>query len=245
DALLGSAASEEASAVRTPTDSVPAGPSISLPGGALCTGSRYQVLRFHAQGGLGEVHVARDEELHREVALKRLQTPHASNPRSRRRFLREAAITSRLEHPSIVPVHSMGQDADGCPFYAMRFIQGQTLQEALEAFHTADRPDRDPSERHLALRQLLGRIVAVCNTLAYAHSKCIVHRDIKPSNIMLGPYGETLVVDWGLAKEIGGRGGERGPAPSAPETDACLLARAQAVTETGDVVGTPAYMSPE
>src|SRR5439155_24779418 len=211
DALLGSAASEEASAVRTPTDSVPAGPSISLPGGALCTGSRYQVLRFHAQGGLGEVHVARDEELHREVALKRLQTPHASNPRSRRRFLREAAITSRLEHPSIVPVHSMGQDAAGCPFYAMRFVEGQTLQDAIQQFHGPDKTGRTPGQHQLALRQLLSRFVTVCNTVAYAHSRGIVHRDLKPNNIMLGPYGETLVLDWGLAKEMRERGGDAGP----------------------------------
>src|SRR5438132_7612922 len=135
DGMLGGAKSEEASAVRTPTDPAAAGPSMSRPGEALCTRSRYQVLRLHAQGGLGEVYIARDDELHREVALKRLQTLHARNPHSRTRFLREAAITSRLEHPSIVPVHSMGQDPDGCPYYAMRLIQGQTLQEAIQQFH--------------------------------------------------------------------------------------------------------------
>src|SRR5207245_1913930 len=188
------------------------------PAEALSTGSRYEVLRFHAKGGLGEVHVARDEELHREVALKRLQALHARNPHSRTRFLREAAITSRLEHPSIVPVHSMGQDADGCPFYAMRFIQGKTLQEAIEQLHArknsreslpiadpqmpGSETPPDPFSRSLDLRQLLSRFVTVCNTIAYAHSKGIVHRDIKPHNIMLGPYGETLVVDWGLAKEM-------------------------------------------
>src|SRR5260370_759097 len=200
DALLGGAESEEASAGATPPDPGPAGPAVSRPAEALSTGSRYQVLRLHARGGLGEVHVARDEELHREVALKRLQALHSRNPQSRSRFLREAEITSRLEHPSIVPVHSIGQDADGRPFYAMRLIQGQTLQEAIQQFHAPK--IGQPPFSDLALRQLLSRFVAVCNTIAYAHSKGIVHRDIKPSNIMLGPYGETLVVDLGLAKTV-------------------------------------------
>jgi serine/threonine protein kinase len=275
NAVLGGEASEEAAAA---TRAEAAGPRLSEPWSAeaLCTGSRYQVLRFHAKGGLGEVHVARDEELHREVALKRLQTLHASNPNSRIRFLREAALTSRLEHPNIVPVHSMGHDADGCPFYAMRFIQGQTLQEAIEQFHAADRPGqavgerhlglrqllsrlvavcnaidrlgRAVGERHLGLRQLLSRLVAVCNTIAYAHSKGIVHRDIKPANIMLGDFGETLVLDWGLAKDVGAQEGETAQAPeatTAAETGAPMRTRSDSPTQTGVVMGTPTYMSPE
>jgi tetratricopeptide (TPR) repeat protein len=247
EALLGSAASEAASTASRP-NAAGLGDSARQPAEALCTGSRYQVLRLHAKGGLGEVHVARDEQLHRDVALKCLQTLHARNPHSRTRFLREAAITSRLEHPNIVPVHSIGQDADGCPFYAMRFIQGQTLQEAIRQFHAMEGQGRTPGDRHLALRQLLSRFVAVCNTVAYAHSKGIVHRDLKPENIMLGPYGETLVVDWGLAKEIEPREGE-----GAPPTEAAVfaamgaptLASSGAPTQTGDVIGTPTYMSPE
>ena len=133
--LLGGAASEDASAATEPD---PAGAGLAArPAEALSTGSRYQILRFHAKGGLGEVHVAQDQELHRKVALKRLRSLHARNPQSRDRFLREAEITSRLEHPSIVPVHSVGQDADGRPFYAMRFIQGDTLEDAIKQFHGA------------------------------------------------------------------------------------------------------------
>src|SRR5262249_30038017 len=124
----------------------------------------------------------------------------AADAESRRRFLLEAEVTARLEHPGVVPVHGLVHDEHGHPCYAMRFIQGETLREAIDRFHQADRPGRDPAERSLALRQLLSRFVAICNTIAYAHSRGILHRDIKPSNVMLGKYGETLVVDWGLAR---------------------------------------------
>jgi serine/threonine-protein kinase len=201
-------------------------------------GSRYRPLRLHAQGGLGEVYVARDEELSREVALKRLRRPHAGDADSRRRFLREGEITGGLEHPGVVPVYGLTRDADGQPCYAMRFIRGQTLQEAITRLHaTAER------ERGLALRQLLGRFVVVCNTLAYAHSRGVVHRDLKPANIMLGDYGETLVVDWGLAKRVDLAGETQPPggdcSPSHPRDDG------EDGTATGDVLGTPAFMSPE
>jgi serine/threonine-protein kinase len=238
NALLGGGESQDDSAAVTPSDQALPGESVPWPAEDLKTGSRYQVLRFHAKGGLGEVHVARDQELDREVALKRLQTLHARNPQSRERFLREAAITSRLDHPSIVPVHTMGQDAAGCPFYAMRFVQGQTLQEAIEQLHAL-------KKGKVSLRQLLSRFVAVCNTLAYAHSKGIVHRDIKPDNIMLGAYGETLVVDWGLAKDVRAREGENGAAPGTENGCAPSLSNSNSPTQMGAVIGTPAFMSPE
>jgi tetratricopeptide (TPR) repeat protein len=114
--------------------------------------------------------VAHDEELRREVALKRMQGPCADDPEHRRRFLGEAEITGRLEHPGIVPVYGLVQGEDGRPCYAMRFIQGETLQEALQRFHAAS-PAADPGARRLALRQLLTRFVAVCNAVAYAHSQ--------------------------------------------------------------------------
>ena len=166
------------------------------------SGVQLRILRPHARGGLGEVHVARDEELNREVALKQIQPHYASDADSQGRFLLEAEITGGLEHPGIVPVYGLGQYADGRPFYAMRFIRGDSLKEAIERFHKMDVPGRDSGERSLELRGLLGRFVDVCNAIAYAHSRGVLHRDLKPGNIMLGKYGETLVVDWGLAKPL-------------------------------------------
>jgi serine/threonine-protein kinase len=208
-------------------------------------GLRYRVLRPHAKGGLGEVFVAEDVELHREVALKEIQLRHADDPNSRGRFLLEAEVTGRLEHPGIVPVYGLGQYAAGRPFYAMRFIHGDNLKEAIRRFHEPESPTRDPGERRLALRQLLGRFIDVCNAVAYAHSRGVLHRDLKPGNIMLGKYGETLVVDWGLAK-AGVRGQESGVSEQIDETALRPSSGSGvAVTQMGAAIGTPAYMSPE
>jgi eukaryotic-like serine/threonine-protein kinase len=164
--------------------------------------SRFRILRSHAKGGLGEVFVACDEELNREVALKEIQAQFAFQPEHRSRFLIEAEITGSLEHPGIVPVYALGSYPDGRPYYAMRFIKGDSLQEAISQFHTKDEVDRNLQERTLAMRELLGRFVDVCQAIAYAHSRGVLHRDLKPGNVMLGKYGETLVVDWGLAKVL-------------------------------------------
>jgi serine/threonine-protein kinase len=208
-------------------------------------GIRYRVLRPHAKGGLGEVFVAEDVELHREVALKEIQPVHAHDATSRSRFLLEAEVTGRLEHPGIVPVYGLGQYADGRPFYAMRFIHGDNLKEAIRSFHEAESPTRDPGERSLALRQLLGRFVDVCNAIAYAHSRGVLHRDLKPGNIMLGKYGETLVVDWGLAKAVGSRQQAAGSEEQTEPTLRPSSGSGVAATQMGSAIGTPAYMSPE
>jgi serine/threonine-protein kinase len=205
-------------------------------------GQRFRVLRPHAKGGLGEVFVARDQELHRDVALKEIQGRFAHDRQSRSRFLLEAEVTGGLEHPGVVPVYGLGAYPDGRPFYAMRLVRGDSLKDAIRRFHQADVSGRDPGERTLALRGLLGRFVAVCNAVAYAHSRGVIHRDLKPSNVMLGPYGETLVVDWGLAKVVGSPAGTDGAAegtlrpPSASGSDP---------TRMGSAIGTPSYMSPE
>jgi WD40 repeat protein/tRNA A-37 threonylcarbamoyl transferase component Bud32/tetratricopeptide (TPR) repeat protein len=203
--------------------------------------SRYQPIQFHAAGNLGEVLLAQDPELNRSVALKRIQERHADNPESRRRFLREAEITGRLEHPGVVPVYGLGQDPDGHPCYAMRFIQGESLKDAIERFHAEEKPGRDPGERRLSLRQLLTSFVAVCKTMAYAHSRGVLHRDLKPANIMLGKYGETLVVDWGIAKtfERDEMARSLGEALLQPGLDG------GGETQVGVILGTPAYSSPE
>jgi serine/threonine protein kinase len=206
------------------------------------SGLRYRILRPHAKGGLGEVFVALDQELHREVALKEIKEERAHDTVSRDRFLLEAEITGGLEHPGIVPVYGLGQYADGRPFYAMRFIKGDNLKEAIRRFHEAEKPGRDPGERSLALRDLLQRFVDVCNAVAYAHSRGVLHRDLKPGNIMLGKYGETLIVDWGLAKSVGRSDGTRTTEESTLQPNS---GSDWAATVMGTVIGTPAYMSPE
>src|SRR5262245_42770093 len=113
---------------------------------------RYRKLREHARGGLGEVHVAIDEELNREVALKEIQPQHADRPDFRARFLREALVTGSLEHPGVVPVYGLGANTDGRPYYAMRFVRGETLHDAIRRFHHEDKGGRSPGERELALR---------------------------------------------------------------------------------------------
>ncbi|MFO0957162.1 MAG: serine/threonine-protein kinase [Isosphaeraceae bacterium] len=187
---------------------------------------------------MGAVFLAIDAELNREVALKQILENHADDPGSRQRFLLEAEITGGLEHPGIVPVYGLGTYDDGRPYYAMRFIRGDSLKEAIARFH-AGQPAGGPSKA-LEFRQLLRRFVDVCNALEYAHARGVLHRDIKPANIILGRYGETLVVDWGLAKATGRNDPDRDEAVLVPSS-----ASGSAETLPGSALGTPAYMSPE
>src|SRR6476620_7135791 len=197
--------------------------------------SPYADLTPHARGGLGEVFRGTDPELNRTVAVKRLQDRHADDPGSRRRVLVEAEVTARLEHPGVVPVYALYREAGGRPAYAMRFVQGSTLWDAVRAYH-AGPPDP------VAFRRLLQSFLQVCQTVAYAHSRGVIHRDLKPQNILLGKFGETLVVDWGLAKVVG-----RPEDALSEATEATRVPGAGSGDETamGSAVGTPAYMSPE
>jgi serine/threonine-protein kinase len=256
-------------ASRSDTDS-----NFSYAASSTASAGRYRILRPHAEGGLGVVSVALDEELHREVALKEIQERYASHEQSRLRFLLEAEITGGLEHPGIVPVYGLGHHRDGRPFYAMRFVRGESLKATVARFHSRDEPlqaARSPvgqtarqssnsqgsqqnngaaptsfarSIDSLELRRLLSRFLDVCNAIAYAHSRGVLHRDIKPANILLGPYGETLVVDWGLAKIVG-RDERETSEPTAEPTLRPPSASEGGETVPGTALGTPAYMSPE
>ncbi|MGO9462565.1 MAG: protein kinase domain-containing protein [Isosphaeraceae bacterium] len=219
-------------------------------GSATSDGQRFRILRHHAKGGLGAVFVALDSELDREVALKQILDDRANDPASRCRFLIEAQITGGLEHPGIVPVYGLGAHGDGRPYYAMRFIRGDSLKEVIDRFHggpgraSAGRPtgeSRGTDASRLALRQLLRRFLDVCNAIDYAHSRGVIHRDIKPANIIVGKHGETLVVDWGLAKATGRA------VPGTDSGERLLVPSASGSSETlhGSALGTPAYMSPE
>ncbi len=186
---------------------------------------RYQIIAEHARGGIGRVLRATDREFGRDVALKELLR---LSPLAEVRFVREAIITARLEHPNIVPVHEAGRWPDGRPYYAMKLVSGRPLRELIEEARTlADR------------LKLLERVVAVADAIAYAHDHGVIHRDLKPSNIIVGEYGETIVIDWGLAKYVTDPDdGDRG-VPGTPELQSFDL------THAGAVLGTPAYMAPE
>ncbi|MFO0954314.1 MAG: serine/threonine-protein kinase, partial [Isosphaeraceae bacterium] len=201
-------------------------------------GPRYVFSRLHAQGGLGQVWVAVDQDLKREVALKEIRAEVAENQEVRRRFLREAEITGQLEHPNIVPVHELGRrPEDGRPFYTMRFVRGRTLRDAIADDHRRRASgESDP----LARLKLLQAFATVCQAIAFAHDRGVVHRDLKPGNVVLGPFGEVVVLDWGLAKRVATD--HDGHDPAAPPDDPAAPADA---TLAGSLLGTPAYMAPE
>ncbi len=210
--------------------------------GFLTATSRLRLVGMHREGGLGRVWMGRDETIGRPVAVKEIRPAYTDHSEAQARFLQEAELTGQLEHPGIVPVYALGRRPDGRPFYAMRLIQGLSLAEALQQFHEGE--STHPHEQHrLEMHKLLGRFVDVCNAIAYAHSRGILHRDLKPDNIMLGKYGETLVVDWGLAKTSTDAVPYR-----APEDDATpppVISKGSAPTQRGAAMGTPPFMSPE
>ncbi len=204
--------------------------------GSAETSQRYTRVALHARGGIGQVWHAYDHELGRKIALKELQTDQATTAYLRSRFLVEAQITGQLEHPGIVPVYEMVKSGrDGQPFYTMRFIEGRTLTQAVREFH---RQRAQGKAGTLELRELLQAFVMVCNTLAYAHDRGVIHRDLKGANIILGPFGEVLVLDWGLAKRIGEPDDAATGSPE-PRPGADFL------TMPGEIMGTPGYMAPE
>jgi eukaryotic-like serine/threonine-protein kinase len=201
------------------------------------SGTRYQLMGQIARGGMGVVYAAEDETLKRRVALKVLEVPGAEGELASR-LMREARVLARLEHPGIVPVHDVGTLVDGRVFYTMKFVEGQRLDEYLETVESI------PDKLRIFLR--------VCDPVAFAHARGVLHRDIKPANIMVGSFGEVLVMDWGLAKIVAqATGGAR------QDADATLLESPQAIfadndttqvsviTGHGTVLGTPGYMSPE
>jgi len=204
---------------------------------------------LHSTGGIGHVWLAHDSIIDREVALKELRSDR-SDALNRDRFRREAKLTGRLEHPGIVPVYDFSESPDGTHcYYTMRFIRGCTLTEVIERYHEQRRTDTSTSHT-AAFMHLLSCFVSICRTLAYAHSKRILHRDLKGENVVVGDFGEVIVLDWGLAKEIGE------PDPAATDADlsaATIIDTLDApesemstvLTMQGERLGTPAYMAPE
>ncbi len=191
---------------------------------------RYTVGEEIAQGGIGRILRASDKRLERQVALKQLLDP---NPEFEARFLREALVTARLQHPAIVPVYDVGRFPDGEIFYAMKLVTGRSLGEVVDEAGSFD--------KRLAL---LPHVIAVAEAIAYAHSEHIVHRDLKPANVLIGPFGETVVIDWGIAKDLR----EQEAANEALESLGHSSNGGDAstsLTMAGAILGTPGYMPPE
>ncbi|NUQ11600.1 MAG: serine/threonine protein kinase [Gemmatimonadaceae bacterium] len=182
-------------------------------------GDRYEVHDLLGRGGMGAVYRATDRVLQREVALKVLAI-ELDQSEAVRRLEREARVLAQLEHPGIVAVHDAGRLADGRPFYVMRLVRGRRLDELA------------PAEGR---GQLLRRFLAVCDAVSFAHSRGVIHRDLKPGNVMIGEFGEVLVLDWGVAKLAGG------PADAA----SARIAPTEEHTGDGIAVGTPGFMAPE
>ena len=193
------------------------------------TGTRYRLVRCVGRGGMATVHLVEDTALGREAALKVLADPDPSGELAAR-LLAEARLLAGLEHPNLAPVHDVGTLSDGRAFYVMKYVRGARLDEWIAAGR--DRPE--------ALRLF----VKVCDAVAFAHAHGVMHRDLKPQNIMVGEFGEALVLDWGVAKRLAlptGRtatAGEGAPSPPGPKPPG-------AGTADGSIVGTPAWMAPE
>jgi len=202
----------------------------------------YVLLGTAGKGGMGTVHIAKDTELLRRVALKQLSPEADAHASARSRFLREVQITAQLDHPNIVPVYALELAPGGTPAYTMKFVEGKTfhalLNEARDFFESGKRPDET---RSLAAR--IEHFLKVCDAIAYAHDKGVIHRDLKPANLMLGRHNEVYVMDWGLCRAL------RQPEESEPDRSVVLssadISGGASETQIGDVVGTPKYMSPE
>ena len=222
---------------------------------------RYKFKREIGRGGMGAVLEVRDRDLDRRLAMKviagRGTNPSDGVPTDRgkiARFLEEAQITGQLNHPGIVPVHEIGMDARGRLYFTMLMVQGKDLKQVFAAIH-GDHQD-DPDLRDWTLGRALGAVLRVCETMAFAHTNGVIHRDLKPSNVMVGSFGETYVMDWGLAKVLGkqdtrdlriatGQDASGSFVRTDRAAEADLDPDSPLITMDGTVVGTPAYMAPE
>jgi serine/threonine-protein kinase len=217
----------------TPNDSLRTGPYVpaadAAPPDAPAHAGRCRLLEEVGRGGMGAVLRAFDPDLGRDLAVKVLREEFRGRPEMERRFLEEARLTGRLQHPGVVPVVEAGRLADGRPFFTMKLVQGRTLAELLKG-------RLDPSED---LPRLLAIFEQVCQTAAFAHARGVIHRDLKPSNVMVGAFGEVQVMDWGLARSLTGSREAEGHAGAMPG------GAAAEGTQAGAVLGTPAYLAPE
>ncbi|TWT71118.1 serine/threonine-protein kinase [Crateriforma conspicua] len=217
------------------------------------TNQRYRITGEIGRGGWGVVQRAFDRQLQRTVAIKRITESANITATVRQRFLHEARITSQLQHPGIVPVHELDEGQAGShASYVMKLLDGHPLRQSIRDTHASRSAQYQSStwSHREAILPLLERFIDVCEAVAYAHQQGVIHRDLKPANVMVGRFGETIVVDWGLAKRIDGADAARDVSAIESDLNAAgdlleLPIDDSARTTAGAVVGTPAYMSPE
>ncbi|MEQ1858796.1 MAG: protein kinase [Chthoniobacteraceae bacterium] len=208
----------------------------------MLAGAKYKVVTTIARGGMGVVMQARDLHVRRTVAMKVMKTASQFSRESVLRFIDEAQLTGQLEHPNIVPVYELGLDEHGETFYTMKFVRGITLDEVLRGL----RHNNEAMVAKYPLAMLVTIFQKICDGVAFAHSKGVVHRDLKPENVMIGSYGEVMVMDWGLAKNMTGAQRKEGRTPGVETVADQPLPDARGFqTLHGLVVGTPPYISPE
>jgi serine/threonine protein kinase len=201
----------------------------------------FRVIRKINRGGQGDIYLAQDVALNRKVALKRIKEQYTYLPTCQARLLIEAEVAGRLEHPGFLPVHTAGFDDKGRPYFVMRFIDGNSsFTKKIDEFHSSPTRARPPDERAPQLWTLLKHFIDVCYAVAYAHNRGVLHRDIKPANVLVGNFGETYLVDWGLVKFIG-----RPTSATAALEESLRPPPRSSVHRTGGVVGTLPYLSPE
>lgn len=216
------------------------------------TAHRFSIIKTLRSGGMGVVYLAYDHDCNRQVAIKKIRPEFRNDPLVISRFHAEAELTAGLEHPGIIPIYARGVDAQGEDFYAMRLIRqggASTLSMAIHEFHDglsrATKPDHEHrTDRIDKFRQLIRNLINVADTIAYTHSYGIVHRDLKPSNILLGPYGETLIADWGLAKRID-VSLEHDLSDLSGKSRSTSNQNPSEATSSTTGVGTPGYAAPE
>ncbi len=197
--------------------------------------ARYVIGRELGSGAIGQVIEATDTHLGRKVAIKILHGgPDVSRDRLAR-FIAEAEITAQLEHPSVVPVHEIGRMPGGLPYFAMKMVKGESLEDIINNLRVSD----PVYEKRYYGKRMIRVFFRLCQGLAYAHSKGVVHRDLKPANIMIGAYGEVQIMDWGLAKIM------KSDKTAMPEIVRTVRDKPDLGTMDGAIAGTPAYMSPE
>ena len=216
---------------------------------ALLDGKRYKVMGSIGRGGMGVVHQARDLRIHRQVAMKVIKTASQFSRENVLRFVDEAQLTGQLQHPNIVPVYELALDDQDEVFYTMKYVKGITLDDVLRGLRKGD----EAMVKEYSLTALLDIFQKICDGVAYAHSKGVVHRDLKPDNIMIGEYGEVLVLDWGLAKRMSSGLHDEHLSDAAPREDDVPVEPVEMPppnlrefqTLNGLIVGTPPYISPE